>query len=71
MASRFASINDLPLSESDRRYHWPLGLRPENHQGQLPALTSSITPRHLPDKTLQLPKGFRSLSLFALYRKHL
>jgi hypothetical protein len=29
-----------------------------------------MTPRDLPDKTLQLPKGFRSLSLFALYKKH-
>jgi uncharacterized protein len=31
MASRFASINDLPISEADRKYHWPLGRRPENH----------------------------------------
>jgi len=29
-----------------------------------------MTPRDLPDKTLQLPKGFRSLPLFALYKKH-
>ena len=33
MASRFASINDLPISESDRKYHWPLGRRPEDHLG--------------------------------------
>jgi uncharacterized protein len=33
MAARFASINDLPISESDRKYHWPLGRRPDNHQG--------------------------------------
>ena len=33
MASRFASINDLPISESDRKYHWPLGRRPEDHPG--------------------------------------
>jgi uncharacterized protein len=31
MASRFASINDLPISESDRKYHWPLGRRPDDH----------------------------------------
>jgi uncharacterized protein len=33
MAARFASINDLPISELDRKYHWPLGRRPDNHQG--------------------------------------
>jgi len=33
MAFRFASINDLPISESDRKYHWPLGRRPEDHPG--------------------------------------
>src|ERR1700726_2980513 len=33
MTSRFASINDLPISESDRKYHWLLGRRPEDHPG--------------------------------------
>lgn len=33
MASRHASINDLPISESDRKYHWPLGRRPDDHLG--------------------------------------
>ena len=33
MASRFASINDLPILESERKYHWPLGRRPEDHPG--------------------------------------
>ena len=33
MALRFASINDLPILESDRKYHWPLGRRPEDHPG--------------------------------------
>jgi nuclear transport factor 2 (NTF2) superfamily protein len=33
MASRFASINDIPISESDRKYHWVLGRRPESHPG--------------------------------------
>jgi nuclear transport factor 2 (NTF2) superfamily protein len=32
MAPRFASINDLPSVESDRKYHRPLGCRPEDHQ---------------------------------------
>lgn len=30
---RFASINDLPLKESDRKFHWPLGRRPDRHPG--------------------------------------
>src|SRR5919197_925738 len=25
MRTRHASINDLPIAESDRKYHWPLG----------------------------------------------
>jgi nuclear transport factor 2 (NTF2) superfamily protein len=31
MRLRFASINDLPIHESERRYHWPLGRRPDEH----------------------------------------
>ncbi len=31
MQRRFASINDLPISESERKFHWPLGRRPEDH----------------------------------------
>ena len=31
MTRRHASINDLPIKESDRRYHWPLGRRPDDH----------------------------------------
>jgi nuclear transport factor 2 (NTF2) superfamily protein len=33
MRVRIASINDLPISESQRLYHWPLGRRPDGHQG--------------------------------------
>ena len=33
MARWFASINDLPIQESDRKYHWPLGRRPDGHPG--------------------------------------
>jgi nuclear transport factor 2 (NTF2) superfamily protein len=33
MTSRFASINDLPILASDRKYHWPLGRRPGEHPG--------------------------------------
>jgi nuclear transport factor 2 (NTF2) superfamily protein len=31
MAVRLASINDLPIREADRKYHWPLGRRPDDH----------------------------------------
>ncbi|MCP3726954.1 nuclear transport factor 2 family protein [Paraburkholderia sp. CNPSo 3272] len=33
MARRHASINDLPIRETDRLYHWPLGRRPDDHPG--------------------------------------
>ena len=33
MQRRFASINDLPIAEADRRFHWPLGRRPDDHPG--------------------------------------
>ncbi len=33
MARRIASINDLPIAEADRKYHWPLGRRPDDHPG--------------------------------------
>jgi nuclear transport factor 2 (NTF2) superfamily protein len=36
MTVRLASINDLPIQEKDRKYHWPLGPRPLDH----PALSS-------------------------------
>jgi len=33
MRRRIASINDLPISDSERRYRWPLGRRPDDHPG--------------------------------------
>jgi len=33
MQVRYASINDLPIKKSDRKYHWPLGRRPDDHPG--------------------------------------
>lgn len=36
MRTRIASINDAPIKEADRKYHWPLGRRPDEH----PALSS-------------------------------
>ena len=31
MRRRIASINDLPIHESERKYFWPLGRRPDDH----------------------------------------
>ena len=33
MRRRHASINDLPITESERLFHWPLGRRPDDHPG--------------------------------------
>lgn len=33
MCRRFACINDAPIREADRRFHWPLGRRPDDHPG--------------------------------------
>ena len=33
MRHRVASINDLPIAEDERKYHWPLGRRPDDHPG--------------------------------------
>ena len=31
MKRRFACINDMPIKESERLFHWPLGRRPDDH----------------------------------------
>ena len=31
MQRRIASINDLEIDESERKFHWPLGRRPDDH----------------------------------------
>lgn len=31
MQRRFACINDLPIREQERRFHWPQGRRPDDH----------------------------------------
>jgi uncharacterized protein len=31
MHHRYACINDLPIAETERKYHWPLGRRPDGH----------------------------------------
>ncbi len=33
MRRRIASINDHPITEGERKYHWPAGRRPDEHPG--------------------------------------
>lgn len=33
MRRRIASINDLPIEAAARKFHWPLGRRPDEHPG--------------------------------------
>ena len=33
MQNRFASINDLPITEAERKFRWPQGRRPDEHEG--------------------------------------
>jgi len=33
MRLRIASINDLPIKESESKYHWALGHRPDGYPG--------------------------------------
>jgi len=33
MKRRIAGINDLPIAEAERKFHWPLGPRPDDHAG--------------------------------------
>lgn len=33
MRVRIASINDLPIAATERKFHWPLGVRPADHPG--------------------------------------
>jgi len=33
MVQRHASINDQPITEHERRFHWRAGRRPDNHPG--------------------------------------
>lgn len=31
MSARHASINDLPITDAERKFHWPQGRRPDDH----------------------------------------
>ncbi|MBL0965495.1 nuclear transport factor 2 family protein [Blastomonas sp. UPD001] len=33
MARRYASINEHPIQEAERKFRWPLGRRPDGHPG--------------------------------------
>ena len=54
MRLRFACINDLPIKESDRKYHWVLGRRPDDHPG-LSDLGIGRTPRLIDKAVCTLP----------------
>ncbi len=56
MAVRIASINDLLITEADRKYHWPLGRRPDDHASlsELGALKSTVAlPRFRPTRAVR------------------
>ena len=33
MSLRYACLNDMPIKESERKFHWPQGRRPDDHPG--------------------------------------
>lgn len=33
MSRRYACINDMPIQEGERLFHWPQGRRPDDHPG--------------------------------------
>jgi hypothetical protein len=33
MQRRYACLNDMPIVAADRKFHWPLGRRPDDHPG--------------------------------------
>lgn len=33
MQQRYASINDVPIKQAERLFHWPQGRRPDDHPG--------------------------------------
>jgi nuclear transport factor 2 (NTF2) superfamily protein len=33
MQRRYACLNDMPIQASERKFHWPLGRRPDDHPG--------------------------------------
>jgi hypothetical protein len=33
MQRRYACLNDMPILAADRKFHWPLGRRPDDHPG--------------------------------------
>ena len=48
MRRRIASINEHPIAEADRKYHWPLGRRPDDHPGLSAARLLSSVARRIP-----------------------
>ena len=52
MRRRIASINDLPIQETDRRFLWPLGRRPDDHP--------SLSDRPLREKPMNIQRVYAS-----------
>ena len=50
MRVRHASINDLPITEADRKYHWPLGRRPD--EPSFSERVGPVRPKGLPAAVL-------------------
>lgn len=57
MEKRYACINDLPITETDRKFYWPQGRRPNDHAS-------------LSDLGLQ-NDAYKKLNGFAFIRKKL
>jgi Protein of unknown function (DUF1348) len=55
MASRYASINDLPILEADRKYHWAFGPGPEGHPG-LSDLRLQVKGHNMDERVGSLPQ---------------
>ena len=60
MRRREASINDVPIAEKDRLFHWPLGPRPADHKGLSEGL--SLTSPRVRGESRARPGGCLEIS---------
>ena len=63
MRLRIASINDLPIKESERKYHWALGRRPDGHQ----VSAISVCKSRASSAQLRPTRTARSVGLFGAH----
>ena len=54
MKHRHASINDLPIKDSERLFHWSIGRRPDDHPGHNLSMPSLWSPTNWPDRLAEL-----------------